>query len=91
MLKDYYDLERTSSAGLPNVRCWRRSRHRRPAALGWSVRQLGERADISFNTVSRFENGGDMLSTNLDKVQRALEGEGIEFLNSARPGVQWTE
>ncbi len=22
MLKDYYDLERTSSAGLLNVRCW---------------------------------------------------------------------
>ena len=32
-----------------------------------------------------------MLSTNLEKVQRALEGEGIEFLNSGRPGVRWTE
>ena len=61
------------------------------AALGWNVRQLGERADISFNTVSRFENGGDMLSANLDKVQRALEAGGIDFLNTGRPGVQWTE
>ena len=55
------------------------------------MRQLGERAGISFNTITRFENGGDMLSANLDKVQRALEGEGIEFLNSARPGIRWTE
>ncbi len=61
------------------------------AALGWGVRQLGERAGISFNTITRFENGSDILSTNLEKVQRALEGEGIEFLNSTRPGIRWTE
>ncbi len=62
------------------------------AAVGWGVRQLGEQAGVSFATISRFENGrGDMLSATLDKVQRALEGEGIEFLNSTRPGIQWTE
>ena len=72
------------------------SQHNKPdatprAALGWGVRQLGERAGVSFTTISRFENGGDTLSTTLGKVQRALEGEGIEFFNSARPGVRWTE
>ena len=62
------------------------------AAVGWNIRQLGERAGVSFNTVSRFENGrGDMLSATLDKVQRTLEGEGVEFLNSTRPGIRWTE
>lgn len=61
------------------------------AVLGWGVRELGEHAGISFNTITRFENGGDMLSANLEKVQRALEGEGIEFLNTGRPGIQWTE
>ncbi len=61
------------------------------ATLGWGVRDLGERAGISFNTITRFENGADMLSANLEKVQRALEGEGIEFLNTGHPGIRWTE
>ncbi len=61
------------------------------AVLRWGVRDLGDRAGISFNTITRFENGGDMLSANLDKVQRTLEGAGIEFLNTGRPGIQWTE
>ncbi len=50
-----------------------------------------EWAGISFNTITRFENGSDMLSANLEKVQHALEGEGIEFLNTGRPGIRWTE
>ena len=55
------------------------------------MRQLGEQAGVSFATISRFENGANTFSATLDKVQRALEGEGVEFLNSARPGIRWTE
>ena len=61
------------------------------AVVGWGVRQLGEQAGVSFATISRFENGANTFSATLDKVQRALEGEGVEFLNSTRPGIRWTE
>jgi transcriptional regulator with XRE-family HTH domain len=36
------------------------------AAVGWGVRELAERANITPNTVSRIENGGDALASTLD-------------------------
>lgn len=46
------------------------------AALGWSVRELGERADVMPNTVSRFENGKDAYTSTAAKLETALLASG---------------
>ena len=58
------------------------------AALGWGVRDLAERAGVTANTISRYENGADALGETLAKIQRALEAGGIEFTNGDMPGVR---
>ena len=61
------------------------------AAVGWGVRDLAEKADVSANTVSRFENGSDALGDTLTRIQRALEQAGVIFIdedNHAGPGVR---
>ena len=50
------------------------------AALGWGVRELGARAEVAANTISRYENGGDAMGETLRKVQRALAEAGIIFI-----------
>ena len=60
------------------------------AAVGWGVRELAERANITPNTVSRIEKGGDALASTLDKIQAALEEAGVIFIdeNEEGPGVR---
>jgi len=43
------------------------------AGLGWSVKKLGEAANVTPNTVSRYENGKDSYISTSDKLQKALE------------------
>jgi transcriptional regulator with XRE-family HTH domain len=64
------------------------------AALGWGVRDLGKRAGIAANTVSRFENGMGTNVATLKQIQRALEEAGIIFIpgdSAAGPGVRLRE
>jgi transcriptional regulator with XRE-family HTH domain len=56
------------------------------AALGWGVRELGKKAGISANTVSRFENGGGAMVETLIQIQSALERAGIVFLAADQQG-----
>jgi transcriptional regulator with XRE-family HTH domain len=61
------------------------------AALGWGVRELGAKAGISANTVSRFETGGGAMVETLIQIQTALEKAGIVFIPAdehAGPGVR---
>ena len=60
------------------------------AALGWGVRELADKAGVTANTVSRYENGADALGATLTKIQRALEAAGVEFLDqdNGGPGVR---
>ncbi len=61
------------------------------AAVGWGVRDLAENANINPNTVSRIENGGDALASTLDRIQAALEGAGVIFIDrneDGGPGVR---
>ncbi len=60
------------------------------AAVGWGVRELAERANITPNTVSRIENGGDALASTLDRIQAALEDAGVIFIDEDEegPGVR---
>jgi transcriptional regulator with XRE-family HTH domain len=60
------------------------------AALGWGVRELAEQAGVTANTVTRIENGADAKQSTMDRLQHALEGAGIEFIeeNGRGPGVR---
>ena len=61
------------------------------AALGWGVRDLASKANVSANTVSRFENGSDAYGDTLTKIQRAFEQAGIIFIEQSEdtgPGVR---
>jgi transcriptional regulator with XRE-family HTH domain len=60
------------------------------AAVGWGVRELAEKASVTANTVTRIENGADSKQSTMDKLQRALEAAGVEFIeeNGGGPGVR---
>jgi transcriptional regulator with XRE-family HTH domain len=58
------------------------------AALGWGVRDLGRKAGVTANTVTRIENGADAKQSTIDRLRRALEAAGVEFTNGDQPGVR---
>ena len=61
------------------------------AALGWGVRELGEKAGVATNTVSRFENGFGAMIETLVRIQRSLENAGVIFIaadQAGGPGVR---
>ena len=58
------------------------------AAIGWGVRELGERAGVAANTVTRIENGADAKQSTMDALQRTLEAAGLEFTDGEQPGVR---
>ena len=50
------------------------------AALGWGVREMAKEADISANTIFRFENGRNEPNAATQKVIRqAFEAAGVRF------------
>lgn len=60
------------------------------AAIGLSVRQLGEISGISYTTVTRYENSGKANITTINKMKEALESKGVEFIpeNGGGAGVR---
>lgn len=62
------------------------------AALGISVRVLAERAKVADSTIHRFEaNKGGMQANTLDRLQVALEEQGVIFVAAdaaGGPGVR---
>ncbi len=60
------------------------------AAVGWSVRKLAQNAGVTPNTVSRIENGGDALTSTMERLQAALEDAGVIFIDAddEGPGVR---
>ena len=62
------------------------------AFLRWSADELARRANVGSQTVRRAEREDgipSMLANNMDAIQRALEAEGIEFLDGEGPGVRY--
>ena len=45
-------------------------------ALGWGVRELGKRAGVAANTVSRYENGMGMTVKTLEQIQQRSRVKG---------------
>jgi transcriptional regulator with XRE-family HTH domain len=61
------------------------------ALLGWTVRELAQRAVVSIPTVNLIEDAHGLPSTivkQMEAVQAALEAAGIEFLDGDAPGVR---
>jgi predicted transcriptional regulator len=62
------------------------------AAIRMSVRELAEASGVGQSTILRFEGGhGDMLTGTLARLQKALEKEGVVFLEADEkygPGVR---
>src|SRR4051812_15039365 len=58
------------------------------AAIRWGVRELAAKASVTANTVTRIENGADAKQSTMERLQRALETAGVEFMNGEQPGVR---
>ncbi len=58
------------------------------AALGWSIRDLAQKAGVGVATVTRFENGQvTPTRNNLSAIRDALEQAGIEFIDEKGRGL----
>jgi predicted transcriptional regulator len=59
-------------------------------ALGWSVRHLARAAEVSRETVVRFERGGEVRANLVEAIQRTLENAGVIFIdaNEGGPGAR---
>ncbi|WP_280170756.1 helix-turn-helix domain-containing protein [Agrobacterium pusense] len=49
-------------------------------ALEWGVRELAEAADVSTNTVTRFEKGDELKQRTVDAMRAAMEARGVVFV-----------
>lgn len=49
------------------------------AALGWGVRDLGEKTGLAPGTITRIENGKEAMGGSLRKIRQALEEAGVDF------------
>jgi len=60
------------------------------AALGIGIRELAAMAEVSPNTVSRFERGETLYDRTVDALRVALEAAGVIFIdeNGEGPGVR---
>jgi transcriptional regulator with XRE-family HTH domain len=59
-------------------------------ALGWGVRDLARAAEVSPDTVRRFERGGAVKASTTQAIQSALKAAGIIFIDAddGGPGVR---
>lgn len=60
------------------------------AALGFGVRDLAQKAEVSPNTVARLERGEELRPGTVAAIRAALEAAGVVFLdpNGGGPGVR---
>jgi transcriptional regulator with XRE-family HTH domain len=57
------------------------------AALQLGVRELAALAQVSTGTVTKLERGEALLPRTVEAIQRALEAQGVEFIENP-PGAQ---
>ncbi|BBU62897.1 hypothetical protein MSC49_28320 [Methylosinus sp. C49] len=60
------------------------------AALNLGVIELADLAEVSTNTVTRFERGEQVKPSTIDRMRAALEQAGVEFIpeNGGGAGVR---
>lgn len=56
-------------------------------ALEWGVRELAKAADVSTHTISRLERGEELRESTLQRVRKAFEDAGMEFIPENGGGV----
>ena len=57
--------------------------------LNWSVRDLGKKAKVHFNTVHAIERGKSVAKPEtLAAIRKVLEKAGVEFISGKHPGVR---
>ncbi|MEE8517234.1 MAG: helix-turn-helix transcriptional regulator [Alphaproteobacteria bacterium] len=59
--------------------------------LGWSARELAGNAEVNISTVQRIERADGPVRGNastLRRIQDAIEGAGVEFIEDGKPGVR---
>lgn len=56
-------------------------------ALGWGVIDLAKEAEVSTQTIVRLEKGDELRESTRDKIQKAFEDAGIEFIPTNGGGV----
>lgn len=66
------------------------------SALGMSVKELASAADVSTNTLVRFERGEDLKQRTVSAIRAALEQAGIIFIEgdysgTGGPGIRLRE
>jgi transcriptional regulator with XRE-family HTH domain len=49
------------------------------AALGWGIRTLADKAGVTANTVSRFENGAKANASTIKLIRQTFEAAGVRF------------
>ena len=56
------------------------------ALLGWTQEMLADKAAVSLTALKRMESGSGLrvYESTSDQIRRALEAEGIAFINSGR-------
>ncbi len=64
------------------------------ALIGWTARELAQRAEIGFSTLIRLESEEGVPSSNvrtLEAIKKAFEDAGIEFIGEPNQGagVRW--
>jgi transcriptional regulator with XRE-family HTH domain len=59
-------------------------------ALEWGVRELAAEAQVSTDTVARFERGEELKERTVRALREAMEAAGVEFIpeNGGGPGVR---
>lgn len=50
------------------------------ALLNWSLKELAEKAGVSFTTISQFENGRPSYGSTAAKIVAAFEAHGVEVI-----------
>ncbi len=53
------------------------------AALNWTLNDLGARASVNKNTISKYEAGGSVMSDALQRIEKVIREEGVQFIDDA--------
>ena len=57
--------------------------------LDWSVRDLGKKARVHFNTIHAIERGKSIgKPATMAAIRKALEKAGVQFTNGKRQGIR---
>jgi transcriptional regulator with XRE-family HTH domain len=56
------------------------------AAVQMGVRELAAAAEVSTNTITRFERGEELLPRTISAVRKALENAGVKFIDAGKGG-----